>query len=271
MSPRGRSYAVAWLLLNIVCWSGGKDSTATIILAYLLGIHIDYIIFAEVMFSKTVSGENPKHIDFIMNKAKPLFESWGYKVVIVRSEKTYLDHFYHIIENPKKHLEHKGMQYGFALNGFCSIKRDLKLKPINDFLKALKEPCNIYEGICADELKRLESLHKTNNISLLEQLGYTEQMAYSLCQKYDLLSPTYGLTKRGGCWMCPWAKEAEFRAISQLYPEAWKKFVSLEDEPNVANSKWNVYSKRTLKEIDEDIRKYKQIDMFDYYGKETIL
>lgn len=252
--------------MNIVCWSGGKDSTATIILAHLLGIHIDYIIFAEVMFSKTVSGENPKHIDFIMNKAKPLFESWGYKVVIVRSEKTYLDMFHHIIENPTKHMEHKGMQYGFALTGYCSIKRDLKIKPIDEFLKSLKKPYTEYIGICADEKDRLESLHKTKNISLLEQLGYTEKMSHSLCQKYDLLSPTYGLTKRGGCWMCPWAKEAEQRAISELYPEAWAEFVALEDETNVANYKWNPYSKRTLKEINEDIKNYQQMSIFDLIG-----
>ena len=25
-----------------------------------------------------ISGERPEHIDFIKNKAKPLFESWGY-------------------------------------------------------------------------------------------------------------------------------------------------------------------------------------------------
>lgn len=251
--------------MNIVCWSGGKDSTATIILAHILGIHIDYIIFAEVMFSKTISGENPRHIDFIMNKAKPLFESWGYKVVIVRSEKTYLDHFHHIIENPRKHLEHKGMQSGFAVPGFCGIKRDLKIKPIEQFLKNLNEPYTKYVGICSDEKARLKSLHRIHEVSLLNQHGYTEKMSRKLCQEYDLLSPTYELSKRGGCWMCPWAKEEEHRAILELYPDAWAEFVDLENESNVANYKWNVYAKKTLKEIDENIRTFKQISIFDIY------
>lgn len=33
-----------------ISWSGGKDSTATIILCHELGIPVDEIIFCEVMF-----------------------------------------------------------------------------------------------------------------------------------------------------------------------------------------------------------------------------
>ena len=50
-----------------VSWSGGKDSTASIILAHLHGDPVDSIVFAEVMFDivNGISGENPQHIDFI--------------------------------------------------------------------------------------------------------------------------------------------------------------------------------------------------------------
>ena len=43
----------------IASWSGGKDSTATIILAHLHNEPLDTIIFAEVMFDKETSGELP--------------------------------------------------------------------------------------------------------------------------------------------------------------------------------------------------------------------
>lgn len=45
-------------------WSGGKDSSASIIIAHEKGIHLDGIIFSEVMFdrSRNISGENPKQI-----------------------------------------------------------------------------------------------------------------------------------------------------------------------------------------------------------------
>lgn len=56
------------------------------------------------MFDKKrgISGELPEHIDFVMNKAKPLFESWGYKVEIVRAGKDYIDLFHHIVERSSK-------------------------------------------------------------------------------------------------------------------------------------------------------------------------
>lgn len=38
--------------MKVICWSGGKDSTATVILAHKNNIKIDYIIMSEVMFDK---------------------------------------------------------------------------------------------------------------------------------------------------------------------------------------------------------------------------
>lgn len=79
----------------IASWSGGKDSTASIILAHENNEPLDLIIFSEVMFDKNISGELPEHIDFIKNKCISLFESWEYEVKILRSDKTYMDCFHH--------------------------------------------------------------------------------------------------------------------------------------------------------------------------------
>ena len=254
--------------MKYICsWSGGKDSTASIILAHLNNEPLDVIIFVEVMYDKkrNISGENPRHIDFIMNKAKPMFESWGYKVVILRSETDYLDFFNRIIENPRKHKDHKGKKFGFPVTGFCGIKRDCKLKPIKEFTKNIKEPITSYIGICVDEPKRLDSLKKVDGqISLLEKYGYTEHMAKNLCEEYGLLSPCYELSKRGGCWFCPNAKMSEHKEIKRLYPDIWKEFVSLESQPNLANYKWNVYG-NTLEEVNEQLLyEDAQMTIFDY-------
>lgn len=257
--------------MKYICsWSGGKDSTASIILAHLNNEPLDIILFSEVMYDKekNISGENPRHIDFIRNKAKPLFESWGYEVRILRAERDYLDCFNRIIKNPRKHSNHKGKKFGFALAGLCGVKRDCKEKPIKDFYKNIKESVTQYVGICIDEPKRLDSLHKSNNkVSLLEKYGYTEQMAKGLCEEYDLLSPCYELSKRGGCWFCPYAKLEEHREIQRLYPDVWASFVALENEQNVANNKWNIFGE-SLKERNEKLnnekRFYKQMTIFDY-------
>ena len=87
----------------IASWSGGKDSTASIILAHEHKEPLDLIIFSEVMFDENISGELPEHIDFIKNRAIPVFKSWGYEVKILRSDKTYMDCFHHRTVRGKIH------------------------------------------------------------------------------------------------------------------------------------------------------------------------
>ena len=54
-------------------WSGGKDSTEILILCHENGIHLDGIIFSEVMFdhSRNISAENPTFIKWIYETAIP--------------------------------------------------------------------------------------------------------------------------------------------------------------------------------------------------------
>ena len=248
-------------------WSGGKDSTASIILAHEHNEPIDEIVFCEVMFDlkNGISGENPRHIKFVKEVARPVFESWGYKVVILRAGRDYLDFFHRVIENPKKHIEHKGKKFGFPVYGMCGVKRDLKLKPIEVHYKNIHEPIIKYIGICADEERRLASLHKGSaQISLLEKYGYTEEMARKKCEEYGLLSPCYELSKRGGCWFCPNAKIAERQEIKRLYPDVWRGFLELENEDNVANYLYNPFGP-SLHEIDEQMEwDSRQMTIFDF-------
>ena len=150
------------------------------------------------MFDKkrNISGEHPQHIEFIRNVAKPLFESWGYEVLILRAEKDYLDVFNRIIKRPTKHMDHKDKKFGFVTSKRCSVKRDCKMKPIEQYLKSIKD-YKQYVGICIDEPQRLKSMHKVPaNISLLEKYGYTEDMAMEKCKEYGLVSPCYSLDNK---------------------------------------------------------------------------
>lgn len=213
---------------------------------------------------REISGENPEHIKFI-KEAKFLFENWGYEVHILRANIDYLKFFNRVITKAAKHKEHNGMKFGFPTNGLCGIKRDCKEKTIKDFIRGIGNEVVQYVGICVDEKKRLESLHKQNGkISLLEKYGYTEEMARRKCLEYGLLSPCYKYSKRGGCWFCPNAKLEEHKEVRKLYPEIWKEFISLENMDNVANNKWNVYGD-TLHEIDERLFwEERQMTIFDY-------
>lgn len=244
--------------------SGGKDSIASLILDYTKEVHESHvkgeIIFAEVMYDlkRDISGENPEHIQFVKEKLKPTMESWGYKFTILRAETDYLTLFNHTIQKGTTHPEHVGMTYGFPVFGLCNVKRDCKIKPVEQYLKQVEEPYIQVLGIAADEEKRLCSMHKNpQKVSLLEKYGYTEAMAYDLCKEYGLLSPTYSLAERypitlpsgkrekanrGGCWMCCCSHLCEHLFLKQNNPALWEEFISLENTPNLAFDKWSCYN-----------------------------
>lgn len=263
-------------LLHFISWSGGKDSTASVILMKLhLHELVDSgdevkILFSEVMFDKknNISGHNPDIIKF-MHKTAAIFESWGFSVEFLHSDKDYLDIFYHKLTrspNPNR----VGMTHGFVPSGKCAVKRDCKLKPIEKWKAAHNDIEKIeYVGIAVDEPARLESLHKSpNKKSLLEMYNFTEADAMELCREYDMLSPQYSLNNgkqgRDGCWFCPNAKLCEHEAIYKTSPEAWEKYVSLESEPALAYPKWNCFSKETLHQRDKLIKEgYYQYNFFE--------
>lgn len=58
-------------------WSGGKDSTAAIILSHIHDLPPSTVIFSEVMFDKKrgISGELPEHIDFIKTELFPFLKN----------------------------------------------------------------------------------------------------------------------------------------------------------------------------------------------------
>lgn len=234
-------------------WSGGKDSTASIILEHIHSLPKSTIIFSEVIFDKNrgISGESPEHIEWVHNTAIPIFEKWGYKVKILHSEFDYLDVFHRVKYRSSKYPEDNGKLYGFLLGGMCNANRYLKLKPIKDFFKKISGEYVNYVGIATDEPKRLERLKGTKKISLLEHYGYTEQMAFDLCSEYGLLSPIYKHSKRGGCWFCPNATLCELAHTKKNYPELWAELERLSHTPNLCVKAFKYGA--SFAEIDEKV------------------
>lgn len=95
--------------LRVISWSGGKDSTASIVLAHENRIPIDLIIISLIWFDKErrIYAEYPEVIEWIFNHAIPLFKSWGYKVKVLEGERDYIYYFNHIIQK-SKHPERNG-------------------------------------------------------------------------------------------------------------------------------------------------------------------
>lgn len=237
----------------IASFSGGKDSTATIILAHEHGEPLDQIVFCEVMYSEDISGELPEHISFIRERCIPLFKEWGYETTVLHADQTYLDIFFHAIERTKKE-ERKGKRAGFPMAGRCAINRSLKINPIHKFYKGQDlDAITQYIGIAVDEPKRLERLKEGRpaKISLLERYGYTEAMAFDLCRKYGLLSPIYDFAPRGGCWFCPNCRIPELKHLRKHHKDLWDRLVSLEREPDLVGRIWNTLKNVSVTELED--------------------
>lgn len=239
----------------IASCSFGKDSIATILLAHENNEPLDLIIWSEVMFDENISGESPEHVDFIYNKAIPKLKELGYPVKVLRSKETYTSCFHHKLTR-SKNPERNGKYTGFPIAFKCIINDRCKMKPIRRFYKVMKkltnEPIVQYIGIAIDEPKRLARLGE-GKVSLLEKYGYTEQMAYDLCKKYDLLSPVYSTSNRGGCWFCPNRKTCEQIEFRKKYPELWEKLAILAKTDNMVTKKFN--RTRTFEELNEFLDK----------------
>lgn len=244
-------------------WSGGKDSTASIILCYEKGIPLDGIVMSEVMFdhSRNISGENPKHIKWVYETAIPIIENvFGYNVIILKDDSDYIKEFYHILQKSKI-KERNGKCSGFFLGGMCVGNDRLKMRPLRRFFKEQGNPRRIV-GIAVDEPKRLARL-KQNTFSVLANYNITEDMTYDICQKYNLLSPIYSEETRGGCWFCPNQSVKELAKLNKEYPELWEELKKMSKCENLV-SEYFMYNK-TFQEIEEQVNAINnQLTLFDF-------
>lgn len=114
---------------------------------------------------------------------------------------------------------------------------------MSEYKRLEKNRLVFYVGIAADEKKRLKRLNKTTNISILEKYNLTEIDAFNLCNKNNLLSPIYNLTKRNGCWFCPNAKDTELLNMLNNHEELFDKLIEWENEENVVNKLFKLKEK----------------------------
>lgn len=218
----------------IASCSFGKDSIATILLAMLHHEPLDRIVSVEVMFdnARGISGEDPEHIQWVKEFAIPrLKELTGIDTDLVRNEKTdYITEFYKVRGERSKYC---GKRQGFLIQGKCLMNSACKMQPLRSYWRQFPNHIS-YVGIAIDEPKRLERL-SGNSVSLLAKYGYTERMAFDLCKQYDLLSPNYATSSRGGCWFCPNNRVKGFCNLRNRHPELWEELRKLSQIEDIIN------------------------------------
>ena len=215
---------------HVVACSGGKDSVATILTALKHNEPLDEVTWVEVMFDEETSGEVPEHRNFVYCSLKPFCEKNGIRFTILHSPKTYDDVFHQTFKRGKNN----GKKYGFARARGCFVNRECKLKAFKEYKRLQDSNIVFYVGIAADEEKRLKRLNNKTEISLLAKYGITEKDALDLCKKHNLLSPVYEISRRNGCWFCPYTKDKELLHFLKNNGNIFDKLIEWEKEENLS-------------------------------------
>ena len=221
--------------------SFGKDSMAMLIKIKELGLPLDEVIYVDIMFDDDTSGETPEMASFITKAEKILKEKFNIEVTHLRGV-TFKEQFYKV----KQRGKHIGDNYGFpyVIGAWCNSR--LKMQPIKEYMRKQTDEIIQYVGIAYDEPERYERLNHETHIAPLYDLKITEKEAMEICKKYDLLSPIYKTSFRGGCWFCPKQRLSQLKWLYQEHNDLWNTLRDMEKDS------FNTFKPNTtLKDLEE--------------------
>jgi 3'-phosphoadenosine 5'-phosphosulfate sulfotransferase (PAPS reductase)/FAD synthetase len=208
--------------MNIVSFSGGKDSTAMLLMMIEKGITVDRVICVDT------TKEFPQmyeHIKKVQAMIEPL------KIEIVK-----IDFDYFFGEHVTKKGE-KGYGWPFFRVRWCTglkvraILAKLSGNPYNPRVEGRKYKLdssvmsNI--GIAFDEKERAK---KDKNIKYpLINWEITEKQALEYCYSKGLYwGGLYEKFHRVSCWCCPMSRIGELRVLYNNFPELWEELEEMD-------------------------------------------
>lgn len=199
---------------NIVSFSGGKDSTAMLLMMIENNIHIDEIIFCDTTVEFF---EMYKHIKKVEDYIK-------IPITILRAEKNYEYMMFEYVKKRGKNKGQKGYDWAGPLSRWCTryFKQDVMKRYLKQ--KYRNEQIIQFIGIAIDETKRLEKNKNFTNLRYpLAEWGITEKMALEYCYRKGFdWGGLYEKFSRVSCWCCPLQSLKELRILYKQFPELWE-------------------------------------------------
>lgn len=169
-------------MFHIVSLSGGKDSTAMLLMMLEKKMPVDYILFCDT------GVEFPEMYEHLQKIDDYIGERYGKHITYLKADKDYQYYFSERVITKGERKGTKGYGYASTRNRWCTDR--LKVKPQEKFTKALKQPYILYCGIAADEPERLKQYeHKRYPLA---EWGVTEAECLDYCK-------ALGFTWGGAC------------------------------------------------------------------------
>ena len=212
---------------HAVSLSGGKDSTAMLLMMLEKEMPIDCVLWADTGMEFP---EMYKHIDRL---DAALFKQRGIHILRLKHPKGFE---WLMFDEPKTKLSaiHRRLETGVPLtgNGWPGIKvrwctGQLKTHLLNKAINQMKKEhlALHYIGIAYDEQHRC----KDKRYPLVDW-KVTEAQALQYCYDhgYDW-DGLYEIYHRCSCWCCPFQRIGELRKLRSHHPELWERLLHMDE------------------------------------------
>lgn len=206
---------------HAISLSGGKDSTAMLLLMIERDMPIDIVLTADTGM------EFPEMYEHLGKLDDYLYKERGLHLTVLRHPKGFE---WLMFDEPKQKASSIDNRRKLGVtpygNGWPSVKvrwctGQLKTHLINKEVNRLKGQYHAlhYVGIAADEPKRIK-----NEQYPLVDWGITEREALKICydRGYDW-GGLYEIHHRCSCWCCPLQRIDELRKLRHHHPELWAR------------------------------------------------
>lgn len=213
------------LMINIVSFSGGKDSSAMLLMMLERGIPIDYIVFCDTGMEFP---EMYEHLDKVEQYI-------GRKITRLKAEHSFEHYMFDHEKTSGKNKGQHGYGWGSMRIRWCTYL--LKEQIFDRFKASLGEPSQQFVGIAADEPKRIKDKRY-----LLVEWGITEAMALQYCKERGFdWGGLYDHLDRVSCWCCPLKNLREIKVIRDYHPALWQRLREMDEaSPNQFRADYSV-------------------------------
>ena len=212
---------------HAVSLSGGKDSTAMLLLMIERGMPIDVVISADTGM------EFPEMYEHLAKVDEYLYRERGMHITTLRHPKGFE---WLMFDDPKQRPASIANRQALGIplfgNGWPGIKvrwctGQLKTHLITKELNRLKGNCSVvsYIGIAADEPKRI----KKDSYPLADW-NITEEQALQICYERGFdFGGLYDIYRRASCWCCPFQRIGELKKLRSHHPELWARLLDMDN------------------------------------------
>lgn len=204
-------------------FSGGKDSTAMLLLMLEKKIRVDEIVFCDTGM------EFPGMYDHIGRVEKYI----GRKITHLKNEYSFEHYMFKRQKTRGVNMHTPGLGWPMPTMRWCTHR--LKMEVLQRYFKGRK--IREYVGIAIDEARRC----KDKVYPLVEwKLREKDALAYCYEKGFDW-GGLYRYSKRVSCWCCPLQNLNSLRSLRKWFPSLWQRLGAMDKRAkNRFKSNWTV-------------------------------